>query len=354
MNFFLKKQVTIVICILISAVLIIVLLVANYRRGINIPGGFNRKFNVYNLELISSTTTSRRLQGFTGTAAGRWYFETDSPHVIYNIDTNLKDQQPVFLSIPFNDTLSSLFKSFADTNGIIVMAGNLSKLIHVHPFNNNTQQFKIPVNNFTRAERISNSSFVLRAYEKKVKDWNQVFVKHNYITGRLEKEPGFSTMDNDAGFTTDGLLHYNKKTGYIMYCFYQRSEILCFDTLFQRVAVIKTIEPMNRVGTVPGKISNEQQTLITNNSPSHDVHFLSCTNDTLVYLQSLIRADNEDIRTFEKYIVIDTYHSVTGLYKGSFYVQIEKKEPLQAFKIIGSKLIVIYEKSIFLYNITHV
>lgn len=78
-----------------------------------------------------------------------------------------------------------------------------------------------------------------------------------------------------------------------------------------------------------------------------------CTDGDYLFVQSALKADNEEQRVFRKASVIDVYNLAGGAYLFSFYIPHYKSARLHAFKVFGNKLYVIADNYLLTYRFTH-
>ena len=71
----------------------------------------------------------------------------------------------------------------------------------------------------------------------------------------------------------------------------------------------------------------------------------------ILYIQSVLKADNEDETTFTQSAVIDLYALRDGKYRGSLYLRNERETRLFDFKISGNKLIALFDGYAALFEI---
>jgi hypothetical protein len=70
-----------------------------------------------------------------------------------------------------------------------------------------------------------------------------------------------------------------------------------------------------------------------------------------LYLESMLKADNELPLDFAENTVIDAYSVTNGNYIASFYIPPYKGNKLYMFSIINKKLYAIYGKAVVVYDL---
>lgn len=83
-------------------------------------------------------------------------------------------------------------------------------------------------------------------------------------------------------------------------------------------------------------------------APRVKVNKRAFANDQLLFVESDLRADNEEENAFRKYPVLDAYRLDNGTYAGSFYLPVDKQQVL-SYYINGEKLYVLLKHELALY-----
>jgi hypothetical protein len=203
--------------------------------------------------------------------------------------------------------------------------------------------YKFPKSLFTRSAKLSGSSYVFRVFDQR----NQVFIKGNVETGEIIKEKNISEKTNDAGISTDGILHYDSKTNSIIYVFFHSSQFICMDTNMN----LKYRKPTLEMLTTPEIIVDEAGThnTLTSTTPKRSIHGASSTCRGRLYISSKVREHNEDGNIDNSSSVIDIYNITSGENEGSFRVPGYKGEKMIRFKVFDSTIIAFYENHVVTY-----
>lgn len=346
---YLYKHIFLPISIIISAIVIVVILVLFSNQAIDHRNGFRRIFFNKTVLLTNSLKVNETLRSVCGYSDRDFYFETNIPGKILETDINLNNGRFINLPVPVNDTITSLFSTYIDSPLVYIMAGNLPAIIL---FNLNTKaesDYHFQKNNFTRAVVTGERNFVLRSYKKIAGKWEQEFIKLNAIENTITEEENVSIKRGDAGFSTDGLLHYDKKYHRLLYVNYYINNFMCLDTNLRLVYKSHTIDTTGTYQIAAKALGEAKYSRVTNTSPIRNVNLQSCVSEGNLYINSALIADNETRANFIHNSVIDVYTIMDGSYEGSFYIPNYKGERLIEFAIYHSRIIVLYPKHIAIY-----
>ncbi len=339
------------IAIMVLSVIIIVIIVLTSGDFKNKKNGFNRKFidlHLKKIAILNIDDTARRISGISG---NHIYMETNDPGLILQADLQLKAVKELRLPVKESEALSSLFFTFIDSPHVYIAGGNIPVIIQVNFYNDSTIYRNFSGKTFTCCAQIDPGSFVFRTYKNISGKWDQVFVKRDLLNGTAVEEKNISERKNDAGISTDGLLHYDNTSHRLIYVHYYNNSFICMDTDLNLIYKNHTIDTNETYTIAAGAHLAGKTSEYTNTNPVHDVNLESCVDNGMLYNNSNLIADNEDEKNFRKYSVIDTYSLLNSSYKGSFYIPADNDEKLTTFMIYKGQLFVLYPHRLVLYEI---
>jgi hypothetical protein len=346
-----KRHATLSLLCMISAVIIvsILVLISTGSNGIE-KSSFKRKFTNYKPIIIYHSGKISGLRAICGINGNHIYFETDTAGSIIETDSMLSNKRFINFEIPSNRTVESLYTTFIDSSYAYIMAGNLPGIIRFSLKDPSYQLFHFSGNLFSEAVATANGNFMLRVYQKFNGKWDQVFARWNPVKNTLITNENVTEKDGGAGFSTDGMLLFDKSISRILYVPYYRNEFFCMDTslnvLYKQPTIYTSLTPSIKVLL---EISRYSKT-ITNGSPLHEVNLKSKAVNNRLYIQSGIRADNESSREFSDNAVLDVYQISDGYYLGSYHIPKYKKERLKDFEVTGDKIVALYKNYIVTYS----
>ncbi|MGB8193868.1 MAG: hypothetical protein WCF67_18190 [Chitinophagaceae bacterium] len=309
---------------------------------------FNRKIISGEVKLLNEIEKEKNVIDFAGAIGSDIYFKTIDPSIIYKTDNRLENKESINLNIPAISVIASMFKTFVDSGGVTIFANNVPAIVKAKP-GSDPKLIKFPGALFTRGVQISSNSFVLRMFERT----NQIFAKWQLNTKEIIKETGISEKTGDAGISTDGMLHFDRKTNSLVYACYYQNEILQLDTNLNLIRKMKTVDAKTTSLLKAGRVQTSSQDVITNLSPKQLVNGSSCVSDGYLFIDSKTFSHNEIANKIENVSVIDIYNMEQGRYEGSFYIPYYKSEKIKTFKVLNNTLVVIYRKYLVTYAIPY-
>lgn len=276
--------------------------------------GFNRHYASRHLKCIDTFLFTSVLTSIAGTSAGKIYFSTPNPEKLIVADSNLKNAQPIELTMPEAPVIKTLFFVNITDTKIYIMAGNLPALVEIPATFTGYRFHFLNKSLFTTAVMIDSATMVFRTYKKINGKWNQIFAKYNSITNTIAFERNASILAGDAGFSTDGNLVFDKTSYSIYYVNYYSNTILALDTSLQLITQAHTIDTFAHTITVAA----QNRRIITNSTPQREVNFESSTSNGKLFIHSAIKADNDTKSQFENNALIDVYKLPECIYLYSF------------------------------------
>lgn len=140
----------------------------------------------------------------------------------------------------------------------------------------------------------------------------------------------------DGLFCTDGMLHYDGGNR-VVYVYFYRNEFFCSDTTLSLLFRGQTIDTTSHAAIEVGRIKSKNS--ITLASPPSIVNRRSCLDRNLLYINSRVRSDIENVEEFREYSVIDVYDlDLMGRYQYSFRVPHYRDLQMRAFRVDGQRI----------------
>ncbi|QEC69311.1 hypothetical protein FRZ67_19100 [Panacibacter ginsenosidivorans] len=327
---------------LLATAIISVLSYYSLKTGAT-DNNFNRNYSFEKAALINAAAMPASVRSIAGMSSSNIYLETDSVNKLYFVDSTMKSLKAVMIPVVNNDSIQSLFKVIVDSPFVTIAAGNVPAVMESRLYGSTLLFHRFPTHTFTRIAVIGHNSYLLRMFDKNGTKWDQIFVQGNTITGHVNKEIKLSQQSGDAGFASDGLLHYDAFSGLVLYNYFYEDKLLCFDTLLRLKYKANTIDRITTGGTKSGALFKGDNKMITNINPTKDLHYQSCTNNGRIFINSRVKADNETAAAFRSNAVIDVYDIITGKYLSSFYIPFYKGKYLRDFRVKDKIIFVLYD-----------
>jgi hypothetical protein len=339
-------RILVVLLTTVAALCIMFAIVRSSRHQYEIKHGFNRTFPPgVRLQLVKEMAVQTPLY-IAGISNGNVYFHTDDPQTIVYTDTALKALKT--LSLPIDTSvrlhLANGFSTYVRYPEVFIFAYNMAAILTYHLDSGKESVIPTP-SNYSNAVQISDSVFVLKYFTGDSTD--QSFCKLNIATKQVLKS---GQLREDL--SSSGTLLYNEQNASCYYVHHFNNRITIFDTTFNSVQLAHTIDTFTQ---------SQIQYLSRNKTGSNDVLYkprgsrmlinhLSQLHDGRIYINSLIKADNETLLTDKPETVIDVYNANTDNYLESFYLPVPHNQHLKSFRIFDRNILVTYTNHIALYE----
>lgn len=340
-----KKIILLTICFLGSIAIVVALYQVSNKVN-HAPNGFVRLFRPNSLKprpLMDLHYNSWYIAGVKGDSFYLGNYTV--PIRLLAIDKELKGKTYKTLILP---KPYPIFKDQALTyvygNDIYLMEG-MSPYIYAGHLSDSVISLSARKNHFLSAVPLSPGSNILRMYDPTLKKC----VLAKSFADSLKVNPQILVRQVDGLFCTDGLLNYEPLSNNLVYVYFYRNEFIRMDTNLNIVLRGKTIDT---VSTAQLKVSAVQpDSLMMMSSPALMVNHHSCIDGQNLYIHSDLKANNEDLKTFKQYSVIDVYSLQTNVYKFSFYLQNYQNEKLTSLKVFGKTLLAVHGRYLLSYTI---
>jgi hypothetical protein len=224
-----RKHLIGIACVMIAAISLVSILGWTALRYVNKKSGFERNIVQPNIKLMSVMRKNNLVTNIAGNTNSHIYFKTKDPSTIFATNAYLQDARFIRLHVPNNNRVSSLFYCTVDSPFVYIMAGNVPAVFKTNINSGETTTAGLPGTVFTRSVNISSNTYVFRGFDKNLKS-DQVFIKGNAVSGEQTTEKSISEKNHDAGFSTDGRLHFDHKTKRLVYVEFYKNRLICLDT----------------------------------------------------------------------------------------------------------------------------
>lgn len=199
---------------------------------------------------------------------------------------------------------------------------------------------------FSKAIPIGSKSFAIRAVGGETNEY--VLGKFKERTPNIVLRPNILKKQIDGIFCTDGMLHYNKELHQIIYLYRYRNSFMTMDTTLTLLQSGKTIDTNNIAKIEVAKIKSENTKIMA--KPPLMVNKHTYSYDELLFINSALMANNEELKTFKEASVIDVYDLLTTNYKFSFYLPNYKNYGITDFAVTKNYLIALHNKYLIIYK----
>jgi hypothetical protein len=342
------KQPVLILTILLFSAFAIVAALAFLSKNIhNKKNGFNRLQLGFHLQPQHQFTFPTTVNKIIGASKGRLYFQGNNPYELYTTDQQLNSLKIISMDIQPDMKLQSGIRMFLHDRHIYLSCRNMPGFIDYALDSGNAVQHSLTWY-YSKEANLSGDQFIIRANDRQTKD--PVFVKLNLKNTSTRMEDHFSEKKGESNFPTDGILYYDSTTHLACYTYFYQNGFICMDTNLNLTVKARTIDTLTKKELNITRVGSS----ITMKQPPHFVNYTGSVYAGKLFLQSMLKADNELPLDFSGNTVIDVYDLINGKYKGSFYLpDLQGRKPHQ-FQVIDKKLYAVYGKTVVLYDVNFI
>jgi len=163
------------------------------------------------------------------------------------------------------------------------------------------------------------------------------------------KYPDILTKQIDGLFCTDGILNYDPGTRQLVYTYYYRNEFILLDKNLNVIKTAHTIDTTSRAHIKVAKINSDKS--VTLASPPEFVNLRSSLSGNWLFIQSPVKAINEQEDEFANNSAIDIYNVSDNKYHFSIYIPDLNQKKISAFQVHGKNLYVIQDKFLTIFRL---
>ena len=305
--------------VVMSAMLSVVILSASTGMFKEQKNGFIRLFLNKKLHKIHQLSISdEQITSVIGRNETHIYFKTKETNKLFYCTLELTNGNYIMLDLKDLPKDARNFKHEIRKNLLYTYAGNNNSIFITDLNTGKLIEHKKINFHLTRGTNISMNSFAFRAFNKDTKYRDQGFVKlTDSPLSFIQNTPVFM----DAGFATDGNLFFDRRNHLLVYSYFYSNRIICMDTNLNLINSIKTIDTFNSFYNTASSVNRTRNTdEFTNQAPSKIINFAHQVIGGVVYVNSMVKADNESKKTFGSNMVIDKYDIKNQSYISSIYV----------------------------------
>jgi hypothetical protein len=346
------KHVIGIIIVIVAGISLVSVLAFTALKDVVKEAPFARKFNASHLRIKNAMSKNGEITGIAGATQNFIFFKTNDPSKVVKTSYELDGKMYINTGFIKNSRIASRFDIMIDSPVISLLAGNVPAIM-TGTLNGAVNTYRFPKAVFSRATQISPSSYVFRIFDKSLGSTEQIFQRGNPRTGEQKNENNISERNNDAGISTDGLLHYDSLNNIVVYVFFYKNEFLCLDTNLNIINKEVTLNSIKTKSVKAEGLSLNHNKLITytNTGPRKLINGSSYIVNGLLLINSMIKSKNQNEIEFTKSSTVDVYDLKTNNYLESFYIPPYQGEKTYQFKIFHNTLIANYKSYIVTYAI---
>jgi hypothetical protein len=283
-----------------------------------------------------------------GATSGKIYLgNVMMPSRLIVADTALKDtaiismkflREPVLISGTDMVTVDSPYVFLMEGKVPLMMRGNLSDL---------TIDRERAGAYFSLCAPISARSSIARIWDRKMQQ--NVLAKIFLDSASVVRREHTLEKQQDGIFSTDGMLSYDDSSKRIVYVYFYRNQINCFDTSLNLLYRSRTLDTISYAQLTLGRLNLQGDVTLT--KPPVFVNKLICAANGLLFVKSALRANNEENSVFKENSVIDVYWLRDGPYRFSFYLPDFAGHKVRSFHVTGHRLLAFYDRYLYAFRL---
>jgi hypothetical protein len=339
-----RKPVYILTILFVASFAIIGMLAFLSKQSIEKKNGFSRRLLSSPLISHKEITLPVKLTKLIGKQDGKLFFQEDKPNEIVSTDLFLNSVQTIKIPLSPDKNLGRSIRMFLKDQLIYIACRNMPGII-IFDLKTGSLYDHTLKNYFNQEAIFSPDQFILRT--KDFATQSHRFVKLNLQQKDSMAEDRFSDRKIAGGFKTAGVLYYDTATQQACYTYLYQNGFICMDTNLNLTIKARTIDTITNREI---KITHVA-TSLTMKQPPQNINNIGDVFGGRLFLQSMLKADNEYELDFGENSVIDIYNLKNGNYSGSFYIPAYKGQKVIYFNVIDNKLYALYGKTIVLYNL---
>lgn len=238
-----------------------------------------------------------------------------------------------------------------DTSGIYLYEGLTPNLFYSKPNNNILKPKPLENTPFIQGYPIDPHTFVSVNYDS-IHKQNILNLHKLDSFPKVMPKPKLLTKQVDGVFCVYGKLLYDKHSKNIVYLYHYRNEYLIMDTALNLLKKGKTIDTISKAQIKVDRYIKGAQMHYTFSAPPLLVNKSAAVYNNILYINSNLKAKNENGETFSQYHVIDVYDLSDASYHYSFYLPHVDGESLIGFNVQEQTLVAQYANHLGIFHLS--
>ena len=342
-----KQKLVKISVITLTAILTVYILYSTAETPNSKPNGFKRIMIHDVLTPVRMSAYKNILQNLCGVTESKLFFSGKNPEIIFTTNFQLKSIQTIQLDLPKLKDISPVFYTALKYPNVSVLAGNAKAVIFG---NSQTKSYKIyPTHTdiFGNGVSIGNGSFVVQTVDSA--NLKATFKKFSIFTNQISEETNLSESIPDAGFNYDGILSYDSVTNRLFYSCYYCNKLTISDTNLFPILKTHSIDTFSN----PSLKLAIHGSNVSYAKPPQAKNRYSTAYGGIIFILSLLKADNEPGTFFRQNAPIDMYNETDGSYLGTFYIPtLEDEKPNKLYFLKDNLLLVLYDSHQILFRLS--
>lgn len=309
-------------------------------------GGFIRRPAIVSLQLLATMPVGDpAIRDLCGTYGDKMFFSTTDITRLVTTDRKLGFRQTFLTGPDTSLPLSKMrhFEYFVDKDSVWLFLGNVPA-IYSGSLENQLKSLGYSGKKFSRVIFGSDHTAIIRGFDSSGD--NQVLYRWRKNGDKLVSDT-ILARHGDGGLCSDGLLSFDPDVKLITYSYFYCNLISVFDTGLVPKLYFRTIDTFSQFQATAQRVKNGY----TFTRPTRTVNAYSCAAGGLLYVNSLVEADNQSERAFSRNATVDVYNLSSGQYTYSFYIPKIEGRAMVRFKVTGKIFVAIFPDSVRAYSL---
>jgi len=312
------------------------------------PNGFVRNLKTHRLQRIGEDIVIEPIWKLAGLTDTKIYLGHQK-YVQHIKEININGHEPNF-SVIVGDSFqkTSLFRGnlSIDSPFFFINDSFVSKFFKGSTVDLSAHEYTMPKLRFDRSVPLRSGNLIIRLNDRKE---GLIIGKVSAGTNSLLLNRNLLKGQGDNYFSKDGILTGDPVSGNIAYVYLYRNAFVVIDSNLKKKFDAKTIDTISKAKI---QLGSNGQDRISMSTPSFRVNRNSCVWKSYLFIQSGLKADNENIEDFNSGYTIDVYDlNQFGKYQYSFHLEGEEGSKLREFRVRGNLVIALFDRKIKIYNI---
>jgi hypothetical protein len=339
-----RKPVYILTSLFIASFAIIGMLAFLSKKAIVKKNGFNRRLLSSTLMPRKQVTFPVKLIKLIGMQSDKIFFQEESPYEILSTNLSLDSPHAIKLHLSVDKILGTNVRMFMQGHHLYLACRNMPAIITYDLNSGSASNYVLP-QYFNQETMYSTDHFILRA--KDSTSQSHRFVKLGLHEKDSMTEDRFSDRKVMGGFQTAGMLYYDTATKQACYSYFYQNGFICMDSNLNLTLRARTIDTITHRNIKVARVASS----LTMKQPPQSINYNGSVSDGKLFLQSMLKADNEYELDFNENSIIDVYNLTGGAYKGSFYIPAYEGKKAHQFQVINHQLYALYGSTVVLYDL---
>lgn len=338
-----KTILSIGICMMLSCLSVVILYLYTQHAN-HSPNGFTRLFPPHQVSPVHIYDLGYNSYYFAGSHEDQMYLgNVTKPNHVLAINLKNQDTNHIQFNLPDNPFTPNLARVHTIGNEVYLTEGHTPVVFH-STFKERSFKPTDSTLYFLQAASLNSKTLIYKIYN----GTQCVLAQRPTDSTNIRTASNLLTRQVDGLFGMDGQLLTNHTTQQVLYVYRYRNEVVVADSLLNPLPSFHTIDTLSQAQISITQLPNQETQF---SAPPVIVNRYSAVSDSLLYIQSARKANNELAKAFQTHAVIDVYQINSGTYRYSFYIPLFKKIPLQAFYIHQQQLFALHGRYLVSYQL---